>query len=252
MIAIDGLAASGKGTVASEVAKTLGWNLLDSGLLYRITAFLVKDLAIDIDDEQAIEALLTHRVKISYSDAGVVASQQDRLSESMVKNDEVFVLSDSQRQSYVRWNGKDITGKIRSDPISRIAARVAASPRVRRMLVPIQRRRRIAPGLVADGRDMGTVIFPDAELKIFLAATLEMRARRRLQQLGLPDSEFPKIRDMMEDRDQKDSLREVAPAIPAADSVRLDSSNLSISETVNRVLELARGRVLVKDSSEFS
>ena len=252
MIAIDGLAASGKGTVASEVATRLGWNLLDSGLLYRITAFLVKELAIDIDDEQAIEKLLAHRVKISYSNAGVDASQQDWLSESMVKTDEVFVLSDSQKQSYVRWNGKDITGTIRSDPISRIAARVAASSRVRQMLVPIQRRRRIAPGLVADGRDMGTVIFRDAQLKIFLEATPDMRARRRLQQLNLPDSEFLRIREMMEERDRKDSLREVAPAIPAKDSVCLDSSHLSIAETVYQVLELAKERALVNDISNFA
>lgn len=251
MIAIDGLAASGKGTVASEVATKLGWNLLDSGLLYRITAFLVEELAIDIDDDEAIEALLTHRVKISYFDAGINAIQQDWLSESMVRDDRVVVLSDSLRQSYVRWNGNDITGVIRSDPISRIAARVAASPRVRRMLIPIQRRRRKVPGLVADGRDMGTVIFPDAQLKIFLEATPDTRARRRLQQLKLPDLEIQKIRDLMEERDQKDSLREVAPAIPAEDSVCLDSSNLSIEETVAEVFKLAQKRQLVNANTEF-
>ena len=252
MIAIDGLAASGKGTVASEVATKLGWNLLDSGLLYRITAFLVNELVIDIDDDQAIEKLLAHQVKISYSNAGIDASQTDWLSESMVKGDEVFVLSDSQRQSYVRWNGNDITGTIRSDPVSRIAARVAASPRVRQMLKPIQRRRRIAPGLVADGRDMGTVIFPDAQLKIFLEATSDMRAQRRLEQMDLPDSDFFRIREMMEERDRNDSLREVAPAIPAKDSVCLDSSHLSIAETVNQVLKLAKERALIEDSSNFA
>lgn len=245
VIAIDGLAASGKGTVASEVATKLGWNLLDSGLLYRISAFLVQELAIDINHEDAIEELLKHRVKISYFNAGIEASQQDWLSESMAKDDRVVVLSDSLRQSYVRWNGNDITGTIRSDPISRIAARVAASPKVRSMLIPIQRQRRILPGLVADGRDMGTVIFPDAQLKIFLEATPDTRARRRLQQLNLPDSEFQRIRDLMEERDQKDKLREVAPAIPAKDSVCLDSSHLSIEDTVAEVFRLAQKRQLV-------
>ncbi|MXZ43470.1 MAG: cytidylate kinase [Gammaproteobacteria bacterium] len=251
VIAIDGLAASGKGTVASEVATKLGWNLLDSGLLYRITAFLVKELDIAVDDIEAIESLLSHRVKIAYFNAGIDATQQDWLSESMIRRDRVFVLSDSQRQSYVRWNGSDITGTIRSDPISRIAARVASSPRVRRMLIPIQRQRRIMPGLVADGRDMGTVIFPDAQLKIFLEATPDTRARRRLQQLNLPDSEFKRIRDLMTERDQKDSLREVAPAIPAKDSVCLDSSTLSIAETVAKVFRLAQEHKLVNANSDI-
>lgn len=250
VIAIDGLAASGKGTVASEVATKLGWNLLDSGLLYRITAFLVKELGIDVDDIESIEALLSHRVKISYFNAGVEASQQDWLSQSMVTNDSVVVLSDSLRQSYVRWNGNDITATVRSDPISRLAARVAASRRVRQMLIPKQRERREAPGLVADGRDMGTVIFPDAQLKIFLKATAETRAQRRLQQLKLPESEFQRIREMMEERDLKDSLREVAPAIPAEDSVCLDSSNQSIEQTVAEVFRLAQARNLVNAKSE--
>lgn len=245
MIAIDGLAASGKGTVASEVATKLAWNLLDSGLLYRITAFLVKELGIDVDDIESIEELLSHRVKISHFNAGIDASQQDWLSESMIRSDRVAVLSDSLRQSYVRWNGNDITATVRSDPISRLAARVAASPRVRHLLIPIQRQRREAPGLVADGRDMGTIIFPDAQLKIFLEATAETRAQRRLQQLKLPESEFQRIRDMMEERDRKDSLRDVAPAIPAEDSVCLDSSNLSIEQTVTEVFRLAHERNLV-------
>lgn len=247
VIAIDGLAASGKGTVASRVATTLGWNLLDSGLLYRITAFLVRQLEIDVDDEQAIKKLLTHRVKISHFNAGINATQQDWLKQSMLDTDGVFVLSDSQRQSFVRWNGKDITKIVRSDPISRIAARVAASSGVRETLVPIQRQRRIPPGLVADGRDMGTVIFRDAELKIFLTASLEKRVQRRLQQMGLPDSEFPQIRDLMDERDRTDSLRDVAPAIPAEDSLLLDSSNLSINQTVKQVLQLASERSLVND-----
>ena len=250
VIAIDGLAASGKGTVASEVATKLGWNLLDSGLLYRITAFIVKELGIDVDDVESIEALLSHRVKISYFNAGVNASRKDWLSQSMESNDSVVVLSDSLRQSYVRWNGKDITAKVRSDPISRLAARVAASPRVRQMLIPKQRERREAPGLVADGRDMGTVIFPDAQLKIFLEATAETRAQRRLQQLNLPESEFQRIREMMEERDRKDSLREVAPAIPAEDSVCLDSSNQSIEQTVAEIFRLAQARNLVSAKTE--
>lgn len=232
------------------MANKLGWNLLDSGLLYRITAFLVKELGIDVDDIESIEELLSRRVKIAHFNAGIDASQRDWLSQAMVTNDSVVVLSDSLRQSYVRWNGNDITEIVRSDPISRLAARVAASPRVRQMLIPKQRERREAPGLVADGRDMGTVIFPDAQLKIFLEATAETRARRRLQQLKLPESEFQRIREMMEERDRKDSLRDVAPAIPAEDSVCLDSSNLSIDQTVAAVFRLAQQRNLVDDKFE--
>ena len=245
VIAIDGLAASGKGTVASEVATKLRWNLLDSGLLYRITAFLVKELGIDVDDIESIEALLSHRVEFKYFNAGIDASQQDWLSQSMVTDDSVFVLSDSLRRSYVRWNRNDITETVRSDPISRLAARVAASPRVRQVLVPIQRQRRKSPGLVADGRDMGTVIFPDAQLKIFLEATVDTRARRRLKQLNLPESEFQRIREMMEERDGKDTVRTVAPAIPAKDSVRLESSNLTIEQTLAEVFRLAQERNLI-------
>jgi len=218
--------------------------------LYRITAFLARELDIDVDDIESIEALLSHRLKLSYSNAGVEATQQDWLSESMTGKNREFVLIDSLRQSYVRWNGTDITQTVRSDPISRLAARVAASPRVRRLLIPKQQERREPPGLVADGRDMGTVIFPDAQLKIFLEATAETRARRRLQQLKLPESEFQRIREMMEERDRKDSLREVAPAIPAEDSVCLDSSNLSIEQTVAEVFRLAQQRNLVDDKSE--
>lgn len=218
--------------------------------MYRITAFLARELDIDVDDIESIEALLSHRLKLSYSNAGVEATQQDWLSESMTGKNREFVLIDSLRQSYVRWNGTDITQTVRSDPISRLAARVAASPRVRRLLIPKQQERREPPGLVADGRDMGTVIFPDAQLKIFLEATAETRARRRLQQLKLPESEFQRIREMMEERDRKDSLREVAPAIPAEDSVCLDSSNLSIEQTVAEVFRLAQQRNLVDDKSE--
>ena len=219
-------------------------------MLYRITAFLVRKLDIDVDDIESIEALLSRRLKLSYSNAGVEATQQDWLSESMTGKDREFVLIDSLRQSYVRWNGTDITQTVRSDSISRLAARVAASPRVRRLLIPKQQERREAPGLVADGRDMGTVIFPDAQLKIFLEASAETRARRRLQQLKLPESEFQRIREMMEERDRKDSLREVAPAIPAEDSVCLDSSNLSIDQTVAEVFRLAQQRNLVDDKSK--
>lgn len=233
------------------MATTLGWNLLDSGLFYRITAFLVKELAIDIDNEEAIETLLSKRVRITYSNAGVDATQQDWLSESMIGKNRELVLIDSQRlQRDVYWNGDNITRTIRSDVVSRNAAIVAASQRIREILKPIQRKHQVAPGLVADGRDMGTEIFPEAELKIFLEANLDMRAQRRLQQLHLPDSEFQNIRDLMEARDRTDRLREVAPAEPAEDAVRLDSSNMSVVETVDEVIRLANERNLVNASTE--
>ena len=226
------------------MATKLGWHLLDSGLLYRITAFLVTELGININDSQEIKSLYSRRVKLLYSNAGVVASGRDSASKSMHNRDSVEVLNNSLRQSYVRWNGRDITDTMRSDPISKVAFDVAASPKVREELKQIQRERRIEPGLVADGRDMGTVIFPEAELKIFLRASHETRAYRRLGQLKLPDSEFQRIRELMAERDKSDSTRDVAPAIPADDAVCLDNSHMSIVQTVNQVLKLADERNL--------
>lgn len=244
VITIDGLSASGKGTVATAISLKLGWNLLDSGLLYRIVAFLADHFELDIDDEKAIEILIAHRVKIVYSNGGV----QARLGElGQPLRDGVLILSDSLHRKTVQWNGDDVTNAVRGNKISRLAARVAASRRIRNVLVPKQREQRTMPGLVADGRDMGTVIFPDAQLKIFLEASPETRARRRMAQLGAAETEasYRHVLQSLQERDERDSLREVAPAQPAPDAVCIDSSALSVDDTVARVMDLAKQRQMI-------
>lgn len=246
VITIDGLAASGKGTVASRVAGTLGWNLLDSGLFYRVVAFLVDQRNIPITDLGQIADMISDRVYFVYSNAGVSASTNDPSTEDGHR--ETFVVSDSQRQGYVRWNGQDITVQVRSDRISKLAALVAASEPIRKVLRPKQRERRQPPGLVADGRDMGTVIFPDAPLKIFLEATLQVRVQRRIEQLGLrgTPAEIQQIRSTMSERDNRDRLRDVAPAVPATDAIVINSSMHSVQETVAKVVAYAATRQLVE------
>ncbi len=243
VIAIDGLAASGKGTVAKAVASRLAWNLLDSGLLYRITAFLADEFDLDMEDRSGIADLISKRVCIDYSSSGIEArsnSEREQLSRSVV------VLSDSLQGKSVYWNGQDVTAIVRGDKVTRNAALVAASQRIRNELVPKQREQRVNPGLVADGRDMGTVIFPDAPLKVFLDASDEVRARRRMEQMGMEDTakNFHDVLKNLKDRDNRDSLRKVAPAVAAKDAVTLDSSELTAQETVDRVLKLARARGL--------
>lgn len=244
VITIDGLSASGKGTVATSVSLKLGWNLLDSGLLYRVVAFLVTKYNLQYENVEAIAELVERQVRIEYSTTGIQASSQ---KESRELRDSVMVVSDSLHRKTVQWNGDDVTSVVRGNEISRGAALVAASRRIRSVLVPKQREQRIEPGLVADGRDMGTVIFPDAQLKIFLAASIETRTRRRMAQLGAANTEdsFRRVLQSLKDRDERDSLREVAPAIPASDAIRLDSSDLSVEDTVELVMQEARNRDII-------
>ena len=245
VITIDGLSASGKGTVATSVSLKLGWNLLDSGLLYRVVAFLVAEYELQYEDEKAIAELVERKVRIQYSTTGIQASS---LKESRELRDSVMVVSDSLHRKTVQWNGEDVTSIVRGNDISRGAAVVAASRTIRAVLIPKQRDQRVEPGLVADGRDMGTVIFPDAQLKIFLQASLETRTRRRMAQLGAADTHasFRRVFQSVKDRDERDSLREVAPAIPATDAIRLDSSELSVDETVAIVMREARDRNIIE------
>lgn len=244
VITIDGLSASGKGTVATSVSLKLGWNLLDSGLLYRVVAFLVAKYGLKYEDEEEIAELVEQRVRIQYSTTGIQASSS---RESRELRESVIVVSDSLHRKTVQWNGEDVTSIVRGNEISRGAAIVAGSRSIRSVLVPKQREQRVEPGLVADGRDMGTVIFPDAQLKIFLEASLETRTRRRMAQLGSAETteSFRRVLQSLEDRDERDSLREVAPAVPATDAVRLDSSELSVEETVEFVMGEARNRALI-------
>jgi cytidylate kinase len=209
VITIDGPTASGKGTLADCVARALGWKVLDSGALYRLTALATLDQGRDTHDE------------------GVVA-QVARNLDVEFKDNRVFLFD------------KDVTGHIRKEQVGNLASKIAAYGLVRKALLERQRAFRRAPGLVADGRDMGTVIFPDAPLKIFLVADVVSRAQRRCKQLKEKgfSANLPNLLKDIEARDERDRARLAAPLVAAPDSVTVDSSSLSIDETVKVVLDL--------------
>lgn len=211
VIAIDGPSASGKGTVARRVAAALGFHFLDSGALYRLVAMAALRRGVDPGNEAAVGAL-AHALDARF------------------QGEEVFL------------DGERVTDAIRDESVSAAASRVAAHPAVRGALLQRQRAFRQAPGLVADGRDMGSLVFPDARLKVFLTASPEERARRRYKQLidkGLSANMRDLVRDIAE-RDQRDRERSVAP-LRQADGARLiDTTSLSIENVVDAILTLYR------------
>lgn len=207
VIAIDGPTASGKGTIAQRVAHALGWHYLDSGALYRLLALAAMRTQTPMHDEPALVSLAGRLVPIF----------------------------DGAR---IRLDGDDVTDAIRTEPVGEAASRIAVLPAVRAALVALQHAARRAPGLVADGRDMGTVIFPEAALKVFLTATAESRAERRTKQLiekGF-SARFANLLRDLKARDARDAQRSTAPLKPAPDAWVLDSTALSIDETVDAVL----------------
>jgi cytidylate kinase len=208
VIAIDGPTASGKGTVASRVADRLGFHLLDSGALYRLTALAAIRAEADLASEQEVATIAA------------------RLNCRFVAHD-VFL------------GEENVTQKIRAEAVGNTASRIAALPAVRQALFDLQLRFRTAPGLVADGRDMGTVIFPGAKLKVFLTASVAARAERRYKQL-IGKGFSANIDDLLADlqaRDARDMNRAVAPLAPAEDAYILDSSNMTADEAVEQVLK---------------
>ncbi|BBB67830.1 cytidylate kinase [Undibacterium sp. YM2] len=207
VITIDGPTASGKGTVAHRVAKHLGFHYLDSGALYRLTALMATRHGIALDDETTI------------------ASMARTLPCRFV-------------HGHVFLEDADVTDAVRAEEVGVAASRIAVLPAVRQALVDLQVAFRYTPGLVADGRDMGTVIFPDASLKVFLTASAEARASRRYKQLiekGISANMENLVKDLME-RDARDSARSTAPLKPAPDAIILDTSELTAEEAVNKVL----------------
>jgi cytidylate kinase len=209
VIAIDGPSASGKGTIASRVARVLGFHYLESGALYRLLALL--SLREGTLDEQRLASLAQH-MDVEFAGGEVLLEDED------------------------------VSDKIRSEPCGVRASEIAKLPAVRAALLERQRAFRRPPGLVADGRDMATVVFPDAVLKIFLTATPEVRAERRYKQLkekGI-DANLRALSRDLEERDERDRKRTVSPLVPAADSQVLDSSALSIEAVAGRILELYR------------
>ncbi len=215
VICIDGPTASGKGTLASEVAQRLGYHLLDSGALYRATALAAQDAGVDLDDEAAV-ARLAAELPVRF--------QEHR----------VFLA------------GRDITDPLRLESTGGMASRVSRHPAVRQALHALQLSFRRLPGLVADGRDMGTVVFPDAPLKVFLTASAEQRAERRYKQL-ISKGNPANIADLLADlrmRDERDTNRAVAPLKPAEDARLLDNSNLGIEPSVQQVLVWWQGKTV--------
>jgi cytidylate kinase len=213
VIAIDGPSASGKGTIAKRVAQVLGFHYLESGALYRLVALL---------------SLRTGEI-----DEGKLAAAAESMD--LVFANEKIILEK-----------QDVTEKLRTQECSNRASEVAKLPPVRKALLTRQRTFRQPPGLVADGRDMGTVVFPDAELKVFLTASPEVRAERRYKQLiekGIGANLRALSRDL-EERDARDANRPVAPLVPAPDSQVLDSSALSVEAVVERILEWCGERKL--------
>ena len=208
VIAIDGPSASGKGTVASRVAAALGWDYLDSGALYRLTALYAQQQGADWADEAAVAELA---VKLP----------------AVFEGDKILL------------NGQDVSQVIRSEAIGMGASTVAALPTVRAALLQRQRDFLTERGLVGDGRDMGSVVFPDACLKIFLTASAEVRAQRRARQLGLSieGEAYQRILAGIRARDEADSQRTVAPLRQLPDAYLLDTYELSIEESVKKVLD---------------
>lgn len=209
VIAIDGPSASGKGTIAAAVARGLGFHYLDSGALYRIVGLIAGERGVNLDDDAEISNIpLNLNIKF--------------------ENDAIWV------------NGRDVAEAIRGEEAGAAASRVAALPGVRSALLSLQRGFRQPPGLVADGRDMGSVVFPDARLKIYLNASAEERARRRHKQLmekGVSASMAALLQDIQA-RDLRDSSRAVAPLLKGADAIEIDSTRMTVDAVVAQVLRL--------------
>lgn len=214
VIAIDGPSGSGKGTIAEALANRLGFHLLDSGALYRLSALAASTSGIAVDNEVAV----VQRARSMDVRFEPVAGEGIRT-----------------------WlDGTDVTSAIRNEETAALASKVAALPGLRKALLGIQRDFRREPGLVADGRDMGTVVFPDAVVKIFLTASAEVRARRRFQQLkdkGIDVSLESLIQEIAE-RDARDSSRAVSPLRRADDAIAIDSSQISIEEVNQQVMTI--------------
>ncbi len=205
VITIDGPSGSGKGTLGRALARELGWHFLDSGALYRLVALAALDRGIPLDDEPAL-ANLARELDVHFD----------------VDSDAVWL------------DGKPVGERLRTEEVGNAASKVAALPAVREALLDRQRAFRRPPGLVADGRDMGTVVFPDADLKFFVTASVEERARRRVEQLrqkGI-EADFDAIAREIAERDRRDRERPIAPLRPAEDAILIDTTGRSIGESL--------------------
>ena len=217
VITIDGPSGSGKGTISGCLAELLGWQVLDSGALYRLAAYAARKSGIDFNN-QSLVADNARKMRVVFD------------------------------QGKVLLEDEDVSLSIRTEQAGNDASRVAAMPEVRAALLDWQREAAVAPGLIADGRDMGTTVFPQAPLKVFLTASAEERAKRRYKQLkekGI-ESNISDLAAEIQERDERDRTRSASPLVPARDAVVIDSTAFSIKEVVDQVLQAARERGLVK------
>ncbi|MCC2604146.1 (d)CMP kinase [Planctobacterium marinum] len=211
VVTIDGPGGAGKGTISKLLATKLGWHLLDSGAIYRVLAVAAIHHGIEASDEEALFPLATSLdVNFDYSEAA---------------------------ETRVILEGEDVTHSIRTEEVGSLASKVASLPRIREALLRRQRAFNMEPGLVADGRDMGTVVFPEANAKIFLTASAEERASRRYNELREKghDVSISALLADIQARDERDTNRSVAPLVPAADALVVDSTQLSIEEVLQKV-----------------
>ncbi len=219
IITIDGPSGAGKGTIAQKVAGHLGFHILDSGSLYRLTALASQHLNIDLSDDNALENIaLNLPVTFKSTTSGLL----------------------------INLDNQDVTEKIREEDVGMLASKIATNTIVRNALLARQRGFCVNPGLVADGRDMGTTVFPDAALKIYMTASAEERAKRRFNQLkikGINANIAALVKDLKL-RDEQDKNRAVSPLRPAEDAILLDTSNMSIDEVTHQVLLLAKQRLI--------
>ncbi len=218
VIAVDGPSGAGKGTIAHLLADTLGWHLLDSGALYRVVGHACVLEGVSWDDHPAVTDIARH-LDVSFTTA-------------------------ADGEIRVAYRGKDVSRAIRTEEGGLGASRVAVIGPVREALLARQREMRRPPGLVADGRDMGTVVFADAPLKFFLTASAEERAARRYKQLmdkGESVS-LPRLLQEIRERDERDSTREVSPLVPAEDAIAIDSTATPIEEVFEQVMRVVRER----------
>ncbi len=218
MLTIDGPSGAGKGAVSAIVAERLGWHLLDSGAVYRAVALAAIDRGVDPEDEAALVAVCeTLDLEFRAGEDGIV----------------------------VLLDGRAVDERLRSEAVSIMASRVASKPAVRRALLGLQREFRRSPGLVADGRDMGTVVFSNAPVKVFLDASVDERARRRHKQLKEKGEsvKFSRLFHDLAERDRRDRERAVSPTVPAPDATVIDSTELALEQVVERLLDLVAERL---------
>ncbi|RUO65352.1 cytidylate kinase [Pseudidiomarina planktonica] len=226
VITVDGPSGAGKGTVSRLLAEKLGWHLLDSGAIYRVLALAAIHHGFTPDDEESLVALATDL-------------------------DVKFVAEEEKSLTHIILEGEDVTVTIRTEEVGNMASKVAALPRIREALLRRQRAFKEMPGLVADGRDMGTVVFTDAAAKIFLTASAQERAERRYKQLlekGFT-ANIDQLIAEIEERDERDTNRSVAPLKPAEDSLFVDSTELSIDQVVTEILKFAHSKLSNSEAS---